>query len=300
MTAVGEIRGESAPRQIARVLRHYRRQVTAVGTGIPARGQAHLSMGFGNLVGLVEFRKGKLFGQPHWTQLVRSRLQPGDLLLEKTPFRLTDTFIPGHFGHVALYVGTEAELRDRGLLGHPYVAPHRSALAAGRTIVEALRDGTQINTLERFLNVDDLAILRPKPEGVPAADVTQAILLAFTHIGKKYDFAFDTNTWDTIVCSELAFQTYVRVPWNFAKVLNAYTISPDDVAAAGGADATRPFELVTFIHDGRVVHDRPGGIEHEETYRRLLGPRYTLRGAAASAPAPESAPSGAVIRPAGA
>ncbi|MGH7266418.1 MAG: YiiX/YebB-like N1pC/P60 family cysteine hydrolase, partial [Candidatus Rokuibacteriota bacterium] len=274
--AIGEIRGERPSRQIARILRHYARQVTALGAGLPQQGQLRLSRTFGNVVGLVELRKGKLHGQPHWTRFVRERLQPGDVLLEKTPFRLTDAFIPGHFGHVAMYVGTEAELRALGLLDHPFVAPHRRAIAAGRTIVEALRDGTQVNTLERFLNVDDLAILRPKPDRVPAADVRQAVLLAFTHLGKRYDFAFDANTWDAIVCSELAFQSYVRVPWSLGKVLGSYTISPDDVAAQAGADPSRPFDLATFVHDGRLVHDRALGLENEALYRRLLGPRSAL------------------------
>jgi hypothetical protein len=281
--ALGEIRGERPPRQIARVLRHYARQVTALGAGLPQQGQRHLSQGFGNFVGLVALRRGKLHGQPEWTRFVRARLRPGDLLLEKTPFRLTDTFIPGHFGHVAMHVGTEAELRALGLLDHPFIRPYRRAIEEGRTIVEALRNGTQINTLERFLDVDDLAILRPKPDRVPAAEVRQAVLLAFAHVGKKYDFAFDANTWDAIVCSELAFQSYVRVPWSIGKVLGSYTISPDDVAVQAGADPARPFDLVTLVHDGRLVHDRVLGLEDESLYRGLVERR---RGADAGAARP--------------
>ena len=38
-------------------------------------------------------------------QEVKQELRPFDILFEKTPFRLTDKFIPGHFGHVAIYIG---------------------------------------------------------------------------------------------------------------------------------------------------------------------------------------------------
>ena len=128
--------------------------------------------------------------------------------------------------------------------------------------------------IEYVSNIDDLAILRPKPGQIPSQDIRQAITLAFSHIGKKYDFEFDNNTWDTIVCSELAFQTYVNVRWPFAKMLTSYTIAPDDIGVLAGSDPGRPFELVTFIHDGRVVQDQPGGLVDESLYVRVLGSRY--------------------------
>ena len=271
--ALHEIRGEDTNIRIGRALRYYAKQVAGLWEGTLKGGGLAFSKGFGNLMGAFEFRKGKLFGQGDWVQFLRERLQPGDLLLEKTPFRLTDKFIPGHFGHVALYVGTEAELRELGLHTHPWVIPHLVQVAQGRMIVEALRDGTQINTFEHFLNIDDLAILRPKQARIPDADVVLAIALAFSHIGKQYDFAFDSNTWDSIVCSELAFQTYVNVPWAIGKVLHSYTIAPDDVASLGGLDPSQPFELIAFIHDGRVVHDKATGLQQETLYSQLLGRR---------------------------
>jgi uncharacterized protein YycO len=261
--AGSEIVADRRYRQIGRVLRHHARRLGQLVLDVPGQTRTQLSRVFGNTVGLVELRQGKLTADEGWRELVRARLQPGDLLLEKTPFRLTDALIPGHFGHVAMYAGTESELRGLGLADHPAVAPVLERVAAGRTIIEALRDGTQINTLERFLNVDDLVILRPKSEHVPAADVRWAIALAFSHLGKRYDFAFDANTWDTLVCSELAFHSYVNVRWPTARVLAAYTITPDDVARLAGSDPSRPFELVLFVHDGRLVHDPATALDGE-------------------------------------
>jgi hypothetical protein len=76
------------------------------------------------------------------------------------------------------------------------------------------------------------------------------------------------------VCSELAFQTYVDVRWWMGRMLTSYTIAPDDVALFAGADPSRPFELVTFIHHGRVVHDRATGQLGEGRYPELLGRKY--------------------------
>lgn len=67
------------------------------------------SMLFGNAVGLVESRRGKLDNRPDVRDQVAGSLRAGDILLEKTPFRLTDSFIPGHWGHVAMWVGTPDE-----------------------------------------------------------------------------------------------------------------------------------------------------------------------------------------------
>jgi hypothetical protein len=70
---------------------------------------------FGNTVGMYESRKGKLYGDEAALRNIKSVLQPLDIILEKTPFRLTDKLIPGHFGHVAIWTGSKAELIDAGV-----------------------------------------------------------------------------------------------------------------------------------------------------------------------------------------
>src|SRR5690606_35235030 len=64
-----------------------------------------LSKLFGNSVGKVQTRDGKLknlASNPKVMQEFKNKLKPLYILLEKTPHRLTDKFIPGYFGHVAL------------------------------------------------------------------------------------------------------------------------------------------------------------------------------------------------------
>ena len=39
-----------------------------------------------------------------------------DLLLEKTPFRLTDKTIPGFWGHVGLWIGDQQDLEELGIV----------------------------------------------------------------------------------------------------------------------------------------------------------------------------------------
>ena len=77
-------------------------------TGMERQGVSLFSMVFGNAVGLVETRKGKLYKKGDVLSDVSASLKAGDILLEKTPFRLTDKLIPGYWGHAAVWVGTEA------------------------------------------------------------------------------------------------------------------------------------------------------------------------------------------------
>jgi uncharacterized protein YycO len=214
---------------------------------------------FGNTVGLYESRKGKLYQDTVAKKNIQEVLQPLDILLEKTPFRLTDKLIPGHFGHVAIWTGTRAELIDLDLDKNPYIEPHLATIGAHAAtskddpqIIEALRSGVQLNTLDHFMNVDDIAILRPVFDSENQTELTkEALIMAFRQLGKAYDFNFDVNTTDKIVCSELAYISFPSIDWPTEKTLGRHNISPDNVAKLAWNNV--PLELVMFYHDGALV-----------------------------------------------
>jgi hypothetical protein len=211
------------------------------------------SLLFGNAVGLVETRRGKLYGRPEVLGNVTENVRAGDVLLEKTPFRLTDTFIPGHWGHVAMWIGSEAELRDLGIWDHPVVRPHQAAIREGRGVVEALRSGVKMNSLAHFLNVDDLGVLRR--ERISDTGRAEAILQALRQVGKAYDFNFDVESTDRIVCSELVYHAYGDIRWPVARHLGRVTISPDNVAVEATGEG--PFAVALLYHDGAPVTESP-------------------------------------------
>lgn len=205
----------------------------------------------GNTMGVVRWRDGKLKGDSTVLQQMLAQLQPGDILLEKTPFTLTDKSIPGHFGHAAIYVGSVEQLQDLNALELPVVQKYIAKIAEGHGVVEALRSGVQLNKLQDFMNVDDVAILRPK--NLSAADKLEAVKLALGNLGKKYDFNFDVNTTDTIVCSELVYIAYPQVDFVTKNVLGSFAITPDDIALRAGTDEADPLQVVLFGHDGKLV-----------------------------------------------
>ena len=213
------------------------------------------SMFFGNSIGLVETRRGKLYQRPKLAASIRAELRAGDILLEKTPFRLTDMLIPGFWGHAAIWTGSEEELKALGIWQHPLVVQHHDDIRQGRMIVEALRPGVGMNPLERFLNIDDMAILRARDlEGNTDAKAA-VILQALRQVGKAYDFNFDVETTDTIVCSELIYQVYTDIEWPTQKTLGRSTISPDHIAVRALDEG--PLQLVAFYRDGERVEEEP-------------------------------------------
>jgi hypothetical protein len=208
------------------------------------------SLVVGNTMGLVQTRNGYLTEmKDEQRALLRGRLKPLDVLLEKTPFRLTDKSIPGHYGHVAVWVGSEEELKALGIWDDPLVRPHHQRIRSGAAIVEALRSGVEINTLEHFLNIDDLLVIRRR--ALTPEETRAGVLRAFAQIGKAYDFNFDVESDRKIVCSELAFVVFPDVTWPTSAVLGRYSISPDQVAVRAQGDG--PFAPEVIFHDGVEV-----------------------------------------------
>lgn len=144
-------------------------------------------------------------------------------------------------------------------------------------VLEALRDGQTLSahdggvTLHRFahfLYVDDFAAIRLRQDEMSAEqyrkNLARFLALALLQYGKPYDFKFDVNTLDAIVCSELIYQSFVDVDFSTGKSLGSYTISPDQVAQAAGIqtvlDTLRldpPFDLVQWYLEAMPLYPAP-------------------------------------------
>jgi hypothetical protein len=211
------------------------------------------SMLFGNTVGLVETRKGKLYERKEVSAELQSTLKAGDILLEKTPFRLTDKLIPGYWGHAAIWIGTEQELRELGIWDQPLVRKYHNAIQGGSSVVEALRSGVEMNRLSDFLNIDSIGVLRGA--GLSSEDRKQIVLQALRQVGKSYDFNFDVESLEKVYCSKLIYLAYHGVDWPVKQSFGRTTFTPDDVAV--NVFAKDALELVSFYHDGRRIEEAP-------------------------------------------
>ncbi|MES9857316.1 MAG: YiiX/YebB-like N1pC/P60 family cysteine hydrolase [Sedimenticola sp.] len=255
------------------------------------RNRAHdVSQIFGNLAGQGQCRKGVMYSTYHGKEealdSLAAELKAGDILLEKTPFRSTDKYIPGHYGHMAIWTGTKGELQAYGIweqlpalhreavnfYNYPESPTFQQSVEAGARIVEALRTGVEFHTLEHFMDIDDMGVIRPQRCAMESesnnpnrsgchtqAEIRRVLLNSFQQLGKRYDFAFDAFTKDKIVCSELAYQAYDHVEFEISPSLGSMaSISPDQVALKAdglkeGEGASDPFHPALLFHNGTRI-----------------------------------------------
>lgn len=221
-----------------------------------------LSFTFGNIAGSVntQLRKGDLKNLPDSDKIyIKSKLKPFDILLEKTPFKATDMFIPGYYGHVAVYLGTQQQLESEDLW--KYLPPEMQAhIVKGESILEALRyderktgldklKGVQLNSLESFLNIDELLVIRSRL-GLSREQKILYVKNAREQFGKHYDFNFDIQTKEKIVCSELVYTIYTDVQWPIEKSAGRFTISPDHIMTQAFPD--KPFYPILMYDKNSV------------------------------------------------
>lgn len=147
------------------------------------------------------------------------QLEPGDILVQRRNWHMTNIGIPGFWPHTALYVGTPGELDAYfGELGFPPTetikALYPAAFAALGTegedgfpvrVIEAIRPGVVFQSLETSAKCDYLGVVRPN---LSKAEKFRALLAAFSHYGKPYDLNFDFATDNELVCSELIYKSY--------------------------------------------------------------------------------------------
>lgn len=239
-----------------------------------------VSKTFGNTMGMINAgRDGYLLESvardPVALAELKRNLRPLDILLEKSRFLATDKTIPGHYGHVALWMGNAEQLEAYGMtdsrleslyvkakLGYDYMADRpaeqqvtfKQSIEDGHGVLEALRSGVQLNKLEHFLNIDDLAVIRFNfcDDGLTENCITKEEIVTylnegFKQVGKSYDFAFDTETEREIVCSELIFRIFINHTWpTSASIGPMNAISPDQVAVkADWLDSNEGLSLKT-------------------------------------------------------
>lgn len=159
-----------------------------------------------------EPRRGEaLIGEEKLAKLA-AVLEPGDVLLERRNWYLSNAFLPGYWPHGAVYVGTADDLRERGLEQNEHVRKHWDEFVAKdeegheHVIIEAISEGVIFSSLEHSIGgADSVAVLRPR---VSEEERNEAIARAFSFAGRPYDFEFDFETTDMLVCTEVVFRTY--------------------------------------------------------------------------------------------
>ena len=232
------------------------------------------------------------------------RMAPGDVMVARQNWFLSNIGLPGFWPHAELYVGTPQELsqtfdadpevktwvatlpgRPETFTAHLAKAfPAKWAEYTGKDahgdplrIIESISEGVSFTGVEHGMHVDYLGVLRPRLSQV---DKARAILRAFTFQGRPYDFNFDFFSDQSLVCTELVWKSYapskdmkgLDIP--LVSVAGRRTLPANEIVRVFDAEygqAGRQFDFVAFL-DGR---EGPGDAVEANaesfryTYRRM-------------------------------
>lgn len=203
----------------------------------------------------LKWRHGRIKNNEDAIKSIKEKIKPLDLIYETRKFTLSNLTIPGHWGHVGIWLGTKEELIALGIWDQAYFAPFQKHIEAGHNIIEIRKEGLNFQGLETFINLDEIAVTRIKNITDQANSIYEGLS---EQTDKKYDFKFDARSADKITCAELITYTYGDIKWAQTKTLFQVSIRPDDIALST-FDANTGGEFVLY-YKGIKTHDG-GGFE---------------------------------------
>jgi len=233
---------------------------------------------------------------------LRARMLPGDIMLQRREWYLSNVGLPGFWSHAALYVGTPDERRAffsdeevrRWVKSHGEAtgelerllertfpsARARSLLPPehghAQRVIEAMSEGVVFTTIEHSAAADSVVVLRPR---LPRTALAAALVRAWAYAGRPYDFDFDFQTDSAIVCTELiykAFEPSAEIPGlrlDLEEILGRTAIPANAIARQFDKQYGTPlaqFDFVAFL-DGQEKAGsavETGGEEFRKSWQR--------------------------------
>jgi hypothetical protein len=201
-------------------------------------------------------------------------LKPGDIILERQDWYLSNIFLPGFWPHGIIYLGDRKELahffkddrqvsawcRKNGcrnfveLLAKDFPAAGKAFLRRNQdghtnVVIEAISEGVVFNSIEHSCKADYLAALRPNLDKI---DIARSIYQAFYYFGREYDFRFSFDSEQTLVCTELVSKAYCRSDGTGLKLpyslnMGKYGVTADAIAETFAREHGHPNAQLSFV-----------------------------------------------------
>ena len=243
-------------------------------------------------------------GKPLMTKAVLDQviplLEPGDVVVVRQNWFLSNIALPGFWPHAELYGGTASDIAKyfdsdpevtAWTLAEKEKAKNFTDLLSKRfaekwkayqgkdfqghapiRVIEAISEGVMFTASEHAFGVDYLGAIRPRS---PKVEKAKAILRGFNYQGRPYDFEFDFFSDSTLVCSELVYKSWAPstdmkgIKISLVDVAGRRTLPANDFAKLYDAEAGKPdrqFDFVVFVDakekEGTVA------ISDEATFRK--------------------------------
>jgi hypothetical protein len=153
-----------------------------------------------------------------------SRLEPGDIMVQRRNWKVSNAGMPGFWTHSAIYVGTFEELdtyfadvsydmfnssvSEYVKNNYPLVYEEKMKITIEGYIpltIEGKADGIIMLPMEISGLVDYIGAIRPN---LTKERKLSALLYTFDNYLVPYDYNFDFQTDDALLCSELIYKAY--------------------------------------------------------------------------------------------
>ena len=238
---------------------------------------------------------------------LRPRLQPGDILIERREWYVSNVGLPGFWTHGALFIGSAPErtaffddpdvrqwVRAQGvdsgdleeLLRRTCPAAYKESLqplAHGNLarVIEAVSEGVVFSSLAHRADADSLAVLRPR---LDKKEKAFAMLRAFRYWGRPYDFNFDFVTDAELVCTEVIYKAYEPTPTTKGitlpprKIMGRLVVPANDIVrlfAQEGNAENRQLDFVCFL-DGNERTGKAFFADENELRRSWRRPNWHI------------------------
>jgi len=178
---------------------------------------------------ILSTRGKDYFITPEQAKEMQLEMQPGDIMLQRRNWHLSNVGIPGFWTHSAMYTGDIDKLDEYFASESPvngyssfseYIKnsfpevykkyQEKDKEGYRYSVIEAIEPGVVLRSLEKSTHADFVAVLRPGK--LNKKETLSAILKSYEHFGKPYDYNFDFDTRDALVCSELIYDSYFEHP----------------------------------------------------------------------------------------
>ncbi len=209
---------------------------------------------------------------------------PGDVVVTRQNWFLSNIALPGFWPHAELYLGEPDDLKkyfdtDLEVISWAQAQKEKTAtfseLLSKRypdkwrkyggkdfqghgpiRVIEAISEGVSFTSSDHAFGVDYLGVMRPRNSKLEKA---KAILRAFEYQGRPYDFDFDFFSDASLVCSELVYKAYAPsaemkgLKLDLVDVAGRRTLPANDLVklyAKERGSPNRQLDFVAFV-DGR-------------------------------------------------
>ncbi|KIG16374.1 hypothetical protein DB30_04541 [Enhygromyxa salina] len=218
-------------------------------------------------------------------------LEPGDILLSRKNWYVSNVGLPGFWPHAILYTGDPAQFATyfndpavrawvRELSGEDIDLPtYLSQRWPSRwlrfgfedhgqpyRVIEAISEGVVFNTMAHASG-DYLVALRPRLSKKAKA---QAIVDAFSMLDRPYDFDFDFATDNALVCTELVWRAYRPaagkdgLDLHLVELAGRPTLPANELAKQFVAEHGQPDAQLDFVYFIDAIEHQQSAIVSDE------------------------------------